>query len=201
MLFQCCRLWAALISKRSAPLHQAPSCPTHTSALLLLQPPNTSHATEGLQPRARCRAALFRPGPTSLVSPHHSQAPFTMGLSHVSSQRSRQGQDIGSGSPLNGCIGSTYTRHSWKLALAKPNRSSAPPATGCTTLLFLVEITDAPSPISAALPKLGESWNTENPPLETGFTLSLCLPFQHFRQRRHFCFQSCLSKGLKYFCR
>lgn len=97
------------------------------------------------------------------------QTTFTMGFSCVSSQKSQQGQVVGSESLLNYCICSTHVYHNWKLALANSDHSRSPPATGYPTLLFLLETTGAPSPISAASLKMGETWSAEDPLLETSF--------------------------------
>lgn len=125
MLFQCRRLYPAVINNCSMPLHQAPSCLTYTWVLVLIQLPNKSQINQGLWPWAHCKAALFSRGlwgngkslPTTA---RLLQTTFTIGFSHVSYQKSWQGQDTGSESLLSCCICSTCRHHNWKLALGKP---------------------------------------------------------------------------------
>lgn len=106
------------------PLRQAPSCLTYTWVLVLIQLQNKSQINQRFWPQACCRIALFGRAPwgnaKSLpTTARLLQTAFTMGFSCASSQKSRQGQVVGSESLLNYCICSTHMYHNWKLETSK----------------------------------------------------------------------------------
>lgn len=202
MLFRCCGLYGAVINNSGVSLHQAPSCLTCAWVLVLIQLQKESQINQGLWPRARWKAAVFGRGPWGIgkslpTTARLQHTTFPMGFSCVSSQKSRQEQEIDAECPLNHCI-----------YLQLETGCSKPKSLQVTTSNWLYDFVNSCwKPQIHQVQSQQHCWNWEkhgmlriyNLLLET-FFFPLSLPStQHFRQRCHFCSQSCLSKGLKYF--